>query len=278
MAVMRIATDPGRSLARVKPPAYATKPAGSYIIGQARSGRLPGPRGPWHHCAMRTNASGAAARGASPALIHETLRRAIIDGSLRPGERLKVLDLAARFGSSTNPVREALRQLQGEGFVVIAPNRGARVRPFDAAFLGNIYDIMILLEPYLVRGFVAHASAADIAALAALQREIEAVGFSDAAAFSRLDERFHGVTYLGHHNGPAVALWRTNRSVLHAVSRGLPISAARGRAITRQHRALLAAIRRHDADRAAAVIERHVRESGAHLLEQLRARAPRDSG
>lgn len=204
--------------------------------------------------------------------LPDTLRRAIVDGRLRPGERLKVLDLAASYGVSTNPVREALRQLQGEGFVVIEHNRGASVRPVDESFLRNVYEIMVLLEPYMVRGFVEHATGAEIAELGRLHRKIERVGFADPGAFSDLDESFHLLTYCSHYNGPAVALWRGNRAILRAVSHGLPISPARERAILRQHRALVAAVKLHDAAAAAIVIEQHVRESSLHLSEQLRRR------
>lgn len=65
-----------------------------------------------------------------PGWVYERIRDEIISGRLMPNERLKVSDLAARYGTSTNPVREALQQLRGEGFVVIEPNRG-RARAAD---------------------------------------------------------------------------------------------------------------------------------------------------
>ena len=61
--------------------------------------------------------------------VYELIRRDIISGQLGANARLKVSELARRYASSTNPVREALQQLRGEGFVIIEPNRGARVRP-----------------------------------------------------------------------------------------------------------------------------------------------------
>src|SRR4051794_14434809 len=61
--------------------------------------------------------------------LYETIREDILSGRLKPNERLVVADLAERLGTSTNPVREALQMLRGEGYVVFSPNRGARVRP-----------------------------------------------------------------------------------------------------------------------------------------------------
>ncbi len=66
-----------------------------------------------------------------PASIYARIREDIIEGRIAADSRLKVRDLAARYDVSTNPVREALQQLRGEGFVVISPNRGARVRTID---------------------------------------------------------------------------------------------------------------------------------------------------
>jgi DNA-binding GntR family transcriptional regulator len=73
--------------------------------------------------------------------LHDLIREDIVEGRLEPGARLKTAELAERYGTSTNPVREALHQLQGEGIVVISPNRGARVRPVGEEFVRNIYEI-----------------------------------------------------------------------------------------------------------------------------------------
>ncbi len=79
------------------------------------------------------------------------LRMAIVSGEFEPGERLKMVDLIQRFGTSQMPIREALQQLQGEGLVTIIPNRGARVRKIDHGFVNNIYDLRITIESYLIQ-------------------------------------------------------------------------------------------------------------------------------
>ncbi len=62
------------------------------------------------------------------------------------------------MGTTTNPVREALQQLRGEGFVVMMPNRGARVRAIDETFVRDIFEIEVLIEPALTRWFVGLAT------------------------------------------------------------------------------------------------------------------------
>ena len=66
--------------------------------------------------------------------IQRLLRDDIISGSLPFGSRLRIDELATRYGVSHMPIREALRELHGEGLVVIEPNRGARVRSIDLSF------------------------------------------------------------------------------------------------------------------------------------------------
>jgi DNA-binding GntR family transcriptional regulator len=106
--------------------------------------------------------------------VSEELREAILSGEFEPGERLRTVSLAKRFGSSRTPVREALVQLEGEGLVDIEPRRGALVRSFASADLIDLYEIRALLEP----------AAAARAALRAHEHQLarlrELVALSDA--------------------------------------------------------------------------------------------------
>jgi DNA-binding GntR family transcriptional regulator len=89
----------------------------------------------------------------SDAVVDE-LRAAIIGGDYTQGERLVEEEIAARFDVSRNPIREALRALSGEGFVVIEPRRGARVASIDAARAAELFELRVPLEG-LVAGLAA---------------------------------------------------------------------------------------------------------------------------
>jgi len=208
--------------------------------------------------------------------LHDLIREDIVEGRLQPEARLVVADLAKRYGTSSNPVREALHQLKGEGIVVISHNRGARVRAVDEDFVRNIFDIRALIEPYLARWFVDNATDQEIQTLALLQERIEATK-NDYVSYRRVNEHFHTVIYGRHPNREAIELEIRQREVLHILSRGFTISRARWQAITREHRGILEAVRQHDADAAARITEQHVRGACEHLIEQMRmARAGRD--
>ena len=207
----------------------------------------------------------ASSRGAVS--LYEIIRDDIISGRLKPNERLVVADLAERLGTSTNPVREALQLLRGEGFVVFSPNRGARVRPIDHDFVRNIYEISALIEPALTRWFVGMATDADIAELERIQRLIEENNFVDPVLHSGLDVQFHTVVYQRHYNRHAAEIWWKHREVLRAVNQRFNYTLARRSQVIREHRELIQLVKAGEADRAAEVVARHVEGSGRHLLE-----------
>lgn len=203
------------------------------------------------------------------ASVYEMIREDIISGRLESNERLKVADLAERYGTSTNPVREALQQLRGEGFVLMEPNRGARVRPIDADFVRDIIEIEVMIEAALTRWFVSIANDADIVELEAIQAEIEQNNFDDRLRHGQLDTRFHQFIYDRHYNRHAAELWWKHREILRAISRRFPTSLSRRVSVLKEHRELIERIRAQDADGAAAVVARHVEGSGRHIIEQM---------
>jgi DNA-binding GntR family transcriptional regulator len=83
--------------------------------------------------------------------VYEALRAAISHGQLPPHYHLRENPLAAHFGVSSTPVREALRRLEREGLVVVRPNRGAVVQAFDRRSALNLYEVRELLEVEAVR-------------------------------------------------------------------------------------------------------------------------------
>ena len=203
------------------------------------------------------------------ASIYEMIREDIISGRLGPNERLKVADQARHYQTSTNPVREALHQLRAEGFVLMEPNRGARVRPIDADFVRDIIEIEMLIEGSLTRWFVSIATDADIVELEAIQAEIETNNFVDRALHGQLDTRFHQFIYDRHYNRLAAELWWKHREILRAISHRFPTSLSRRVSVLREHRELIECVRAQDAEGAAAVVARHVEGSGRHIIEQM---------
>lgn len=207
---------------------------------------------------------------ATPA-VHDRIREAMVEGVLAPGSRLKVQELARRFETSSNPIREALQRLQGEGLVLINHNQGAFVRPIDSQFVRNTYELLALIEPYLIRRFVEFALPEEIQELADLIGRFEEHNFADAQIYRRLDTEIHGLTYRRHDNKQAIELWKQKRILVGLLGRRYAISLARRKAILKEHRLLLEAARQQDIEGAARVVEQHVKGSSIHFIELLRA-------
>ncbi|QGG48692.1 GntR family transcriptional regulator [Heliorestis convoluta] len=96
-------------------------------------------------------------------IVFENLREAIIEGVLKPGERLMEIQLAEEMGVSRTPVREAIRKLELEGFIVMVPRKGAYVAGISVKDITDVFELRAALE----------ALAAGLAAQRITEAEIE---------------------------------------------------------------------------------------------------------
>ena len=125
--------------------------------------------------------------------VADFLREGIIAGRFTRGARLKQQEIANLLNTSITPVREALRLLAAEGYVIGDSYRGATVAPFDIAASSETLSLRVLLETQLVRGAVERATAADIA-------ELRALGTDFARAYAAGDnETARAANYRFHH-------------------------------------------------------------------------------
>jgi DNA-binding GntR family transcriptional regulator len=123
-------------------------------------------------------------------LAHDFLRVAILRGDLEPGSRLVIDELASRLGISQIPVREALQQLQAEGFVVIEPHVGARVTEIDAGLVTEVFELLEAMEVISGRAACQRMSEDDLVEIEGLLCRMDAlVGEPDR--FSEANAHFH---------------------------------------------------------------------------------------
>jgi DNA-binding GntR family transcriptional regulator len=105
--------------------------------------------------------------------VYRALRQEIGRLDLAPGERLRLEELAARFGVSLTPVRHALRRLESEGLVVSLPRRGSRVAPLSVEELEEIQALRLGLETFLARRGAEAITDEALAEMAAARDEME---------------------------------------------------------------------------------------------------------
>ncbi len=203
--------------------------------------------------------------------LYEAILDDISSGELKGGQRLKVSELAKRFGVSTSPIREVLRQMHGEGFVEISPNRGAMVKEADANTIQNIFEVLQLLEPYFVSWFADFSQPSMVEEMAAIQQQMHETDNQDQLTFRKLDFEFHWSICKRHYNQVAAQSWRNLRTALNVHAAELRISPVRYQAILEDHDELIAAFRANDAARADIVIRRHIDGSFVQMSQQMRA-------
>ncbi|WP_258345661.1 GntR family transcriptional regulator [Saccharopolyspora gregorii] len=210
-----------------------------------------------------------AVNGRTP--LREQVRRAlqdrISDGRLRPGDRLYEQEIAAEFGVSRVPVREAIRMLQSEGLVDVAPNRrGVFVRSLDRAQVEELFDVREALEALAARLAASRASADDAERLGVLaERARRAWAGGDVDAMSAANTEFHDriVALSGN------ALLASVLEPLHGRLAWLFRLNLEPERVCREHDELHAAIAGGDSDRAAELALGHVRASRTMVLDKM---------
>ena len=125
-------------------------------------------------------------------VVFNTLRKAILRGELKPGERLMEIQLANKLGVSRTPVREAIRKLELEGLVLMIPRRGAEVAEITEKNLRDVLEVREALEELAVRLACDHIDQEGIDELKKAGREFEeSLKSPDITGIAEADVRFH---------------------------------------------------------------------------------------
>ncbi|MEE1941584.1 GntR family transcriptional regulator [Streptomyces sp. TRM 70361] len=186
--------------------------------------------------------------------VLEQLTHAVLTGRLPPGQPLVEAELAARFGVSKTPVREALKTLAGRGLVVMSEYKGATVRTVDTAMARSVYDVRLLLEPEALRRAVA-AGAGLADAREALERADAA---ADRAARSLANRDFHRALYLPCGNPLLTRMLDDLRDQAALVSTVAWEAVPSWEREAAEHRRILARALDGDADGAARLLHDHI--------------------
>ncbi len=124
--------------------------------------------------------------------VTERLRRDLLAGEIRPGERIKVAELEKRFGVSHIPIREAVRRLESEGLIIAAPQRAAVAAGVDLEDLAGLYDLRRIIECEVIRRSVAAMTPEQVDSVEQALETLEAVASDhDSPAFWELHRDFH---------------------------------------------------------------------------------------
>jgi len=218
-----------------------------------------------------------------PTLGHRTmalaaadeLRRRITNGDFPEGFQLKQDALAEDFGMSRIPIREALVQLESEGFVRILPHRGAQVSELSQAEIRELFELRALLEPRLLRLSAPRLNADDYATLDAINAEYRAeIRAMNPARWGELNTKLHLhlMSRAGQPRTLAIVtalLQNTDRYTRLQLSL---TGSGRTRA-EKEHATMARLCRTGDVDGACKLLAAHIEHAEAALIAFIKARA-----
>lgn len=201
--------------------------------------------------------------------VADSVRRMILDGVLSPGERVSPDRLAAEFGTSAMPVREALRELESEELVEFKPYKGVFVTPISPEDAEEMYVMRAALEALGAR---VGASNLDPSILAAMENELGNMGGAieaeESEAFYAADRAFHETIYAAAERPGLLRKVRDMRDSSARYSRlyeALP--GVRERALS-ENKEILEACKAQDVESAARLTHEHIIAAGKSVMQE----------
>lgn len=201
-------------------------------------------------------------------IVYEALRDAIFNQGMKPGERLMETELAEEMGVSRTPVREAIRKLELEGYVVMIPRKGAYVAGLSIKDINEVFEIRGALE----------ALAAGLAAQRATQEEIEEMQrnvfmettqweTSDLIRTIELDTKFHDLIYTSSRNGRLQSMIKELREQVQRFRTTTLAVPGRMKFALDEHKRIVEAIAERDVAAAQKAAYNHIDSAENALLE-----------
>lgn len=199
--------------------------------------------------------------------VYQFIRQNIADGLYHPGDRLNEQQIAEDLNVSRSPVREAIKQLTGDGFVIYVQNKGSFVRQLTRDDLNDMYDMRVMIESYAIRR-----------ACQELRPEIrlELQDYYDKfpkyhaekilSAYAEVDKGFHSAIVLNSGNQYAIDMFN-NLYILMSLFRTISLSDAElFRLSLRDHMKMIEYIMEGNADQAIRIVRIHL-QNGKEMVD-----------
>ena len=213
-------------------------------------------------------------RSSMAEVAYKALRSAIINGDLKPGQRLVEQKLSDKMQVSRVPVREAIKKLEQYGFVQRLPIRGIIVKKISEADVYEAFGIRAALESYAACQATEHIDKEMIAALETiLAAARKAVEDGKLEKLLELNAQFHEMVYKA---AKSEMLYRLVSAFLDFVARyhrPLLNSASRASASIEGHKAMVDAMRRGDKEEVERIVKAHILEGRDIILQEMRSGA-----
>jgi phosphonate utilization transcriptional regulator len=211
-----------------------------------------------------------------PALVQVEIEQLILRGELAVGQRINESELAARFGTSRGPIREALRGLEESKLVRSEKNRGVFVREISVAEADEIYDVREALDQLIGQRVAERATPEQLQALEDVIADMDdATAGHDIKSYHALNLKFHDLLVDFAGNARLTESYRLlTKGLLLFRLRGLQDGG--GFAVSNtEHKAVVKAIAARDGAGAGSLLRNHAVESRARM-HRAAARQPQE--
>lgn len=203
-------------------------------------------------------------------VVFNTLRRAILKGELKPGERLMEIALAEKLGVSRTPIREAMRKLELEGLVVMVPRKGAQVANITEKDLNDVLEVRIALENMAIEKACARMTDEEMEeieeAAKGFQEQIKTGSLEELA---QADEDFHEKIYKASGNRRLMQVLNILREQIYRYRIEYLKGEDTRNQLVEEHRQMTRAIRDRDVARAQELSFRHLENQRKAIINSI---------
>lgn len=206
-------------------------------------------------------------------IVFESLKEAIIEGKLKPGERLMEMQLAERLGVSRTPIREAIRKLELEGLVVMVPRKGAYVTDVSLKDIIDVLEIRASLE-----GLAASLAAQRITSEEIKELELKTEEFgkcykdNDIEGMIKIDTELHDIIFRAARNERLIGLTDSLREHVQRFRVTYMTEYKKSAKLIEEHKKILEAIKKGDVEKARAYAQIHVENAENYLVKEVKVK------
>lgn len=204
-------------------------------------------------------------------VVFNTLRRAILTGQLKPGERLMEVHLANRLGVSRTPIREAIRKLELEGLVIMIPRRGAEVARITEKSLKDVLEVRRALDALSVELACERITGEGMERLWGACQEFErAAKGKDASVIARADVALHDIIVEAAGNLRLAQLVNNLSEQMYRYRFVYIKEESKHDMLVAEHREIYESIAGRDRERAARAARLHIDNQEKSIIRQIR--------
>jgi DNA-binding GntR family transcriptional regulator len=199
-------------------------------------------------------------------IVFETIREAIINQVLKPGERLMEIQLAEELGVSRTPVREAIRKLELEGFVVMVPRKGAYVAGISMKDIHEVFEVRGALEALAASLAAERITEEELEEMERrLVKEAEETEANNLESIVEIDTSFHALLYKAARNERLINFVNLLQEQLHRFRSASLARPGRSKTALEEHRKLIEALAERNGKLAEQLAREHI-ENAEHAM------------